>query len=405
MFRHRALRLAVVASNATRISTDGSLRPPYATDGGSIPVYSMVHGLIQKRFWVFRNASWCDLCKEPVALWVNHMGRKDHALMDQHYSALVEFPRRWNPEALLGGFAAALGVDIGAYQRHYAHVDHARRVELYAMLRELEREGMLFFGDPRQTFLARQQGGLRGLDHQGALVLHRYLMGPFMRLYPDGHIQDYSNLLDFVSCSYNMETVYDLCAMHTLDTIAIKSNIRPSSPVAMGLGGAAASASAGSGFEQQAVAGAEERSKEEEAEAFSRKAVFVRQIMGQLRWLTLPEQAHPAGYTFPPYTITLGEICLKALIVEIIMARLCEYMVRAEPVWRDFGYERKRIDARQMGDGADVLPTPIHYAYRPMSPKMDDLYSTHEGKMEEELRQTMRRKEILIPEALRAQRE
>lgn len=396
--------------------------PPYPTDGGHVPIYSMVHGLIQKRNWVFRNPEWCELCKEPVAQWVNHQGRKDHALLDMHYTALVEFPRRWNPAEVLQVFCDELGLDVTVYQRRFAQYDREHRNELYAMLVKLEEEGMLYFGESKHTYLHRMQGGLRGMDHQGALVLHECILGPFMRLYPNGHIQDYSNLVDFVTCSYNMETVYDLCGMYTLDKVALKANYKASSPAALGLGGIATSAPASSGFEQQAtlpsaamssssssssssptitteqIRASAKQQEDLDEEAFSRKAVFVRQLLGQLRWLTLPQQEHPAGFTFPPQVITLGELCLKSLVVEIIAARLCEYMVRAEPVWRHFGFERKRLNMRgTVKEADDVVPSMVKFFYRPMSPRMDDLYWTGTSKLDEGVGKELRRKGLPVP--------
>ncbi|KAH8612048.1 hypothetical protein ERJ75_001015400 [Trypanosoma vivax] len=376
---------------------------PYATEGGHVPIWSIVNGIVQKRNWVFRNPEWCDLCKEPVALWVNHHGRKDHALMDMHYTMSMEYPRRWNPEEVLAVFFDELRMPVGVYQRNYSCYERLHRNELYAMLLELEEAKMLYFGEPRNTYLYRMQGGLRGMDHQGALVLHRYILGPFMRLYPNGHIQDFSNLVDFVTCAYNMETVYDLCGFYTLDKVALKADYKPSSPAALGLGGIAVHSSATHGFAQNptefqwqpqqqqrrpaavGVAGSRSAADMEE-EAFSRKAVFVRQLLGQLRWLTLPGEEHPAGHRFEEHLVLLGEICLKSLVVEIIAARLCEYMVRVEPVWREHGYERVKLDVSKIASRqSDVLPEPVKYFYRPMSPIMDDLYSTKSGVLDEAL--------------------
>lgn len=441
------------SNNNSASSTFVPVPSPYAVEGGHVPIYSVVRGIVQKRHWIFRNPEWCDLCKEPVAVWANHHGRKDHALMDQHYTALVEFPRRWNPEHLLSTFAEELGMEMNSYHDYFRRYDLEYRNELFSMLKALGEGGMLYFGEPRNTFLHRLQGGLRGMDHQGALVLHHFLLGPLMRLYPDGHIQDFSNLVDFITCAYNMETVYDLCNMYELDAIAQQGQFKATSPAAMGLGGASTSSSASTGFQQDVllsgsssaggahdsgihndhnnngggIADGEEtaaggmrrlegqRSSSSAAalgggsgkghtpgkpssdeEAFSRKAVFVRQILGQLRWLTLPgEPVHPAGYTFPPHLITLGEICVKALVVEIIGARICEYMVRAEPVWRSFGYERKKLDmGKNMAKPNDVLPKPVVYHYRPMDENKEDLFWLGPNKVDSELENERRSVEI-----------
>nr|CCC92791.1 unnamed protein product [Trypanosoma congolense IL3000] len=410
MLRRAVCRLQQASHNPPVGSAN--IPNPYPTEGGHVPIWSMVNGFVQKRNWVFRNPEWCDLCKEPVALWVNHHGRKDHALMDMHYTQMMEFPRRWNPEEVLAAFFHQLHLPVEVYQQRYAHYERSHRNELYSMLVELEAANMLYFGEPRNTYLHRMQGGLRGMDHQGALVLHRYIIGPFMRLYPNGHIQDYSNLVDFVTCAYNMETVYDLCGFHTLDKVALKADYKPSSPAALGLGGIAVHSSASHGFVQSPIESHNQQQQQQQQlqqtqrpgratlagamgsrsaadideEAFSRKAVFVRQLLGQLRWLTLPDEEHPAGHKFPQHLVLLGELCLKYLVVEIIAARLCEYMVRVEPVWRDHGYERVKLNVdKVVRQREDILPKPVKYFYRPMSPNMDDLYSTKTGVLDEAL--------------------
>lgn len=404
-FAAQAPPVSSTASSAAATAT--GLPSPYPIEGGHVPIYSMVRGIVQKRNWIFRNPEWCDLCREPVAVWANHHGRKDHALMDQHYTALVECSRRWNPEQLLESFMEELHIPMEQYHEYFRQYDRNHHNEIFAMLKTLEEGGMLYFGEPRNTFLHRLQGGLRGMDHQGALVLHYYLLGPLMRLYPDGHIQDFSNLVDFITCAYNMETVYDLCGMHELDEVAKHAQFKATSPAAMGLGGASTSSSASTGYRQDVLSsagasGAGEQvnsspessasssssaSQQKEEDAFSRKAVFVRQILGQLRWLTLPgDPVHPAGYTFPPHLITLGEICVKALVVEIIGARICEYMVRAEPVWRNFGFERKKLDvAKTVAKPTDVLPKPVVYHYRPMAEDKEDLFWTGPNTVDAEL--------------------
>ncbi|GET87313.1 hypothetical protein, conserved [Leishmania tarentolae] len=409
-------RSRVTMANGAADQGTNVLRPPYPTEGGSVPVYSMMHGQIDKRNWVFRNPQWCELCNEPVSRWLDHQSRKDHALLDLHYSQLAEWPRRWNPEEVLATFMDHLGIEsVEPYHALFSKLDSEGRTKLYAMLVTLEEAGMLHFGSSRDTYLSRMAGGMRGLDHQGALVLHECLMGPFLRLFPNGLIQDYSNLLDFISCSYNMETVYDMCGMYTLDKVALRERYGPSSPAAMGLGGVATCSSASRGYENdlfaslsatsssssaafdtaadavsapgvssgtttrlaqlQAARAAKLQEKSEE-EAFSRKTTFVRQLLGQLRWLLMPEQEHPAGFTFPPHIITLGELCLKGLVVAIIETRLCEYMVRAEPVWVSFGLERRRLKQSAIANADDVVPQPVQYSYRPMARDLCDLYST-----------------------------
>jgi len=366
---------------------------PYQIKGSHVPIYSMANGRISKRNWVFKNPQWCSLCKEPVALWVNHHGRKDHALMDLHYTQHVEWPRAHEVDTVLHTFLSCMGIPVEGYYKFYARYEGERRHELVAMLKRLEQIGMISFGDPKDTFLSKTQGGLRGMDHQGALVLHRFILGPFMRLYPEGGIQDFSNLVDFCTCSYNMETVYDLCGFHGLDTM-ISKDARPSSPAALGLGGIAASSSATTGFVNSAGKAAtaqgalvesshaavpkRELSDQEESEAFSRKAVFVRQLLGQLRWADSEDKVHPVPERrFAPHEELLGETCLKLLVAEVLAVRLCEYMVRVEPVWREHGLERKVVDLRERLQD-QVPPCPIRFHYRPMSAQMDDLYHVQE---------------------------
>ncbi|KPA75070.1 putative mitochondrial KREPB7 (KREPB7) [Leptomonas pyrrhocoris] len=409
---------------------DGTPSPSissYATEGGSVPIYSMLHGRIQRRNWVVRNPHWCDLCSEPIGQWVNHIGRKDHALMDFHYTNMVEWPRRWNPEELLKAFQESLGVDsIEPFHRLFSVEDQYNRNEVYAMLAKLEEAGMLYFGETRDTYLHIMVGGLRGMDHQGALVLHECLFAPFARLYPEAHIQDYSNLVDFITCSYNMETVYDMCGMFTLDKVALRSQLGPSSPAAMGLGGIATSSSASFGYKNECAvaspspsaaataattvlssrqaqmqsAKAERERENMEDEAFSRKATFVRQVLGQLRWLLMPDQVHPAGYTFPEHVITLGELCLKALVVQIVAARVVEYQVRIEPVWHNCGFERRKLNVAAVASkSADVTPTLFSYSHRPVPPKIGEFYSNHSSMLDDYVAKRLTRKGLPVPEA------
>lgn len=360
---------------------------PYAVEGGCVPIYQMANGRIQKRNWVFKNPSWCEMCKEPVSLWANHMGRKDHALLDLHYSAQAEFHRSWNPEHLLKVFDEYSSVPFHRYQERYASFDKERRQEIFALIKFLEAEKVLHLGDPRQTFLLKMVGGLRGMDHQGALVMHKYLLGPFMRLFPDGGIQDYSNLVDFITCAYNMETVYDLCGFQALDLLSKEGLVKTgaSSPAALGLGGIATSSSSAHGFTSGSDSGSissgpdgnKPLSDQEYEEAFSRKAVFIRSLLGQLRWSVVEDQVHPTGKVYPHHILLCCELLIKSLIAEIIAVRLCEYMVRVEPRWIEFGLERKIVSKKEIAE-REITPRLVQYHYRPMSENRDDLYSTTE---------------------------
>jgi hypothetical protein len=426
------LRLAVLTSggrlnmhdSAVTSSAVPPLRPNYATEGGSVPVYSMLHGRVQRRNWVLHNPQWCDLCKEPVAQWVNHMGRKDHALMDMHYTCMMEWQRRWNPEHLIQAFQEHLGIDsIEPLHRLFSLEDQHGRNEIYAMLVKLEEAGMLSFGETRDTYLHMMLGGLRGMDQQGALVLHECLFKPFVHLYPDAHIQDYSNLVDFITCGYNMETVYDLCGMYTLDKLALKAQFGPTSPAAMGLGGIATSSSASFGYRNESTAAsctaaaattttapvnpkaaqaqvAKARREQEnmEEEAFSRKAAFMRQILGQLRWLLMPTQVHPAGYTFPEHIITLGEICLKALVVQIVASRVVEYTVRVEPVWHSFGFERRKRSVAEIAKARDdIVPRLFRYTHHTVMPSITELYSSSSTALDDYVAKGLHKKGLPVP--------
>jgi hypothetical protein len=174
--------------------------------------------------------------------------------------------------------------------------------------------------------------------------------------------------------------MYDLCGMYTLDRIG--KEVKPSSPAAMGLGGIAAGSSASTGFVSSPLtaspigeqSGSGKAGQMSDEEAFSRKAVFVRQVLGQLRWVLDEEPHHPTGIAVEPHLIVLCEILLKALVVEAIIVRICEYMVRAEPVWRSFGFERKKVDGRAFLRQEVFAPEEVRFSYRRMSPTYEDLY-------------------------------
>ena len=316
-------------------------------------------------------------------MWANHHGRKDHALLDLHYSSMVEYDRSWDAEVLLKMFQEYLGEPITSYHRKHAETDRRRRVEILALVKFLEKEQVLNLTEPRNTFLSRMTGGLRGMDHQGALVMHKELMGTMLRFYPDGGIQDFSNLLDFISCAYNLETVYDLGGYSILDPAAKDGQMKlgSTSPSAMGLGGAAVGSTAAHGFGATAQDAAKNMSEgdgamtdQEHAEAFSRKAIFVRLIFGQLRWVTVEDQVHPTGRVFPHHIVLSCELLLKMLMAECIAVRICEYMVRVESVWRQHGLERKKKAPREV-ERRQETPNVLRYSYRPMSSTYEDLYS------------------------------
>lgn len=353
-----------------------SLAHPYATEGGGpVPLYSKVHGRIQKRNWAFKNPSWCQICREPISLWVNHMGRKDHSLLDAHYTQIVEWPRKWDAEKMLREFAALHGLPIESLQGRYSKYDQQRRGEIFAITQHLAERNVLSMGDPKLLFLNRMQGGLRGVDQQGALVLHQFILGPFMRLYPEEHIQNYSNLVDFCTCAYNLETVYDLCSFSKLDKISTKE-MKVTSPGAMGMGGQGSAFGNNQGAELNAGAGksAETQTDAEYEEAFSRKASFIRSLFGQLRWVTSNGREHPAGKKVPHDCIVLCEILVKALVAEIIACRLCEYIIRVEPIWREYGFERQVRDMPKRV-AEPLVRDLIRYHYRPMQHDGSDLYT------------------------------
>lgn len=303
-----------------------------------VPLYQVTHGRITKRQWNARNVAWCDICKEPISLWVNHIGRKDHALLDTHYTQHVEWERRWLPIDVLTYCCDQIGVGMASIHRWHGSDDTQRRNDIFALVKYLEGEKLLRLGDVRSTFLSRLQGMMRGMDCQGAMVFHEMLLPPLLRLFPEGHIFDYSNFVDFVSCSYNLETVYDLCGFATLDPTPM---MRATSPGAVGLGyqGIAGSAEGISGSTTS------ETINEADNEAmFSRKAMFLRSILGQLRWTTTEDQVHPTGKTIAAHLVVTGKLLVQALMTELLHVRICEYIVRSEPVWMEFGLEQKKRD-------------------------------------------------------------
>ena len=345
--------------------------------------------LITKRHWATTHPNWCLLCQEPIGSWTQHHGRKDHALLDQHYNSIIDYAyRSWDPFEVLTRYDKAIGRVASGTQsrrsnrRHFGPYLHAtcrgavrsprsvpgnnggrmdhplaayhnaverndrhRRTELTCMLKFLIDEGVVsdelhaepFSGPINPTVMMRWRkrllkrmserrthGSLHltvddqqddelpalldlrdmkslfaGLYWQGALTLHQLLPQMFLHLFPDAALFNFSNLEDFISCAWNIETAYDLLSLQQLDVSAEKlrrsHNERGGGgavPANHGRGDhhAAAdqdiadttrdSASAGAAAAQNKLVG-EQRNDEE---LFSWKANFVRSILGQLRW-------------------------------------------------------------------------------------------------------------------------
>ena len=240
--------------------------------------------------------------------------------------------------------------------------------------------GVISFADPKTTYLTRLCGSVMGMNLQAELALRRYLMGPLLKLFPFGDIPVFSNFIDFVVCGYNLETVYDLCGFSRIDAGSKGVHVS-TSPAAAGLGGLSTAHSTTSTQYSSDVGGGETMTRQSAAnaemeaqEAFSRKASFVRSLLGQLRWAVTDDKEHPQGRRYDDHVVAIAELCCRYLIAETLTCRLCEYAVRTEPMWREHGMERAKLDVGEKFRQPLEPPAVERWGYREMQPFGHDMY-------------------------------
>jgi hypothetical protein len=321
-----------------RLLLDTPPNPAFAAissryEGGHVPIFS-AHASANavRHSWAFRNAGWCEACREPISSWLGHVGRMDHNLLDLHYSAIADYKhRKWNPEEVIAQLPYTFGLrSTQSLIDVYGQEDHARRVEISTLISFLGAEEIITLGDMSYAFTAEMGGGL-----QGTMVQHQMMITPLLHMFPNAAVANLSDLTCFMFSNYHFETIYDLCSLSEIDEAAADEAGDRWTPFGEGRGKVASQALCAAGAE----AGAEEGGADEGRTSFSQKGRFLRGVMGQLRWC-MQGRPHPAfSSELPEWVSVIGDRLLRLIICEIVYLRSCEYSVRMEPVWREQGFE------------------------------------------------------------------
>lgn len=292
--------------------------------GGHVPVSeSTTNGRILRRKWNGRHKQWCSLCKEPIDSWGPHMGRRDHQLLDAAYTSHTEYPRAWDPDAVIHGAVNRLGCDYYGFYRYYDAQEHMRRDELFSMLRTVTKDKLVFMAieelhsqiyisDAKSTFY---EHSLRSIFH----------------LFPESSVDKLSACHQYVMNSYNLERVYELLSIFRLDPHRGR-NYKFAADGAEGLWDS-----------EEGVTLEDRQGDMESAERvpeFSHRSMVVKGLLGQLRWC-LDADSVPGVSDDDAYLVMIGEILCRGLLAEAVTIRTAEYGLLAEAVWEEFGKQRR----------------------------------------------------------------
>jgi hypothetical protein len=309
-----------------------------------VPIFSASpNGKFVKRYWAHRHDGWCDACGEPIPVWVQHMGRMDHSLLDAHYNSMADYPhRRWSAGSVLTDARRRFGVKASAtaWMQVASDGEHARRTHIHALVCWLRDQGALDLGQLSDGPLASLGAGL-----QGSMVQFNLFPKIILQHFPNGSVAMLSDIMCFVLANYNMETVYDLCSFASIDDAVNSADTMEDLPPFAAK--AAAARSFGSVNEGAADDGGGEPAEEAgagSAVGFSRKGSFVRGILGQLRHLYEGRDDPLGREILTVHRAAAAELC-RHIIVESFFVRTAEYSVRMEPVWQRHGCEQLRADA------------------------------------------------------------
>jgi hypothetical protein len=309
-----------------------------------VPVFlTSPNGRFVKRNWACRADNWCDACGEPITVWVQHMGRMDHSLLDLHYNCIADYPhRRWDAGKVLDAAAAGLRKSTTeSIARCYKDAEGERRLAIVAMVRKLHADGVLSLGNMNEQ---PQFAGMQSAAYVGSMTQFRLLPPAILDLFPNASVGALSDVMCFVLASYNMETVYDLCGFKHIDEATGQDDAPDMSPFAAK---AAASFGGGSAGAVGGVADGEAPADDETGAGgvgFSRKGSFVRGLLGQLRFVS-GEKPVSGGGTVQAHHEVIARELSRAICVESLFVRTSEYSLRMEPVWRAKGMEQLRADA------------------------------------------------------------
>ena len=102
---------------------------------------------------------------------------------------------------------------LDQFRQNFSTEERERRFELFSMLHNLIDQGAI---DHTNQRAAVNKHTIFGVFLGGHLALHYIMPSVTMNLFPAGSPDHLSNIEDFVSSSYNMETAYDMCNFKNL---------------------------------------------------------------------------------------------------------------------------------------------------------------------------------------------
>ncbi|CCW67365.1 unnamed protein product [Phytomonas sp. Hart1] len=339
--------------------------------------------------------NWCSLCVEPLNIWNEHIGKRDHICLEMFYDALIHYERRWDPSSVWADVddvfchvkrpsevhdtlretefnclpSSSSALDCA--NRAYDQGTKARRHELLACLQYL-----LFCG-----VIQLDTNNLNQVSFIGSLVLFKELFSPLAQVFPLSNAKEVSALTQMISASYNFETVFDLCRMDTLVPAELLQARRgPSSKPPTTIMEDSGLHDDPRLAEDDADDGAWEKAVEGVI-PYTFKGTFCRALLGALRWALEPDSGDPpAAITAPEfaqksniYTI-LATHTARLLLSEIIDCKLTEYVVRVEGVFRE---ERGLAEATMYRFGNCKVFHP-HASSKPGNKKKSNETTKHE---------------------------
>mmetsp|Transcript_5843 Transcript_5843/g.18417 ORF Transcript_5843/g.18417 Transcript_5843/m.18417 type:complete len:343 (-) Transcript_5843:114-1142(-) len=265
--------------------------------------------------------NWCSLCKEPFGNWNEHRGKRDHLCLELFFESVVHYQRQWAPGRVWASFdrdfrATTLRSVFGWHDGE----ERQRRLTVLQLLRFLRDEGVIVPGPSRwrEPQVARVLG-----TQNGALAMYKWMHPHILNVFPHADAKQISALSQNCASMYNLETTFDVCGMKELL-----------------LPGDMPTTSTGEAVEIE----------------YAHKAYMVRQLLGQLRFAMEVDTAVPKYHALArrcnsrPHLAVIAEQAGHALITDMIFCRVCEYVSRVEPVWRE---QAARFDK----DGSLVTPT------------------------------------------------
>jgi hypothetical protein len=245
-------------------------------------------------------------------------------LLDFHFQCIVEYDRRWLAFNVLQSFKK-LGPDLTQYQAVIAHDEHQRRRDVALMTQALVLRGVINLDDGAGLL---QRGGFFGAHLLAHLLLHEFIPIAAFGMFPHADVANNSNIEDFVSSGYNMETAYDMC-----------------------------------GFARIANKGQHASADADQHGYVGQKSNFIRAILSQLRPAYLHESE--AQTVTEAANCVVGGILCRAVLTELVHCRIEEYVVRAEPIWRQLGAMEQELPIPPLRSEADRASVPIRATHRP----------------------------------------